>query len=356
VNAETVYLALRVARPDVRRLGDRTLRAFDLSLFYDGNHKAMTDPTDAPTTHEPHVETAPAEPLAANVANAHEHEHQEQPDCDANAPTVPIAPDVPRLGRPSGTAASIPASILGPSPSWGLFTIIALITLVADVGSKVWAEKRLEGYPGYLTLVEDRLMFVLARNKGGAWGLLQGQPENIRVPFFLLVGFGASVFIVTLYRRLLPSQRALRWGLPLVLGGALGNVVDRVRYGFVIDFIDYRAHWIQIFNEWIHKRFPAHVVTDHWPTFNVADVAICVGIGLLAIDTFTARRGPEGVPSPDVPIEPLEPVDSAEPGHALAPGEPGANEITNLSHDSAVLADEAPHSAKPGASGSSESS
>ena len=134
-------------------------------------------------------------------------------------------------------------------------------------------------------------MFVLAKNKGGAWGLLQGQSENVRRPFFLLVSVAAIAFIVTLYRRLQPKQHALKWGLPLVLGGALGNVFDRIRYGFVIDFIDYRADWIKKLNELIQKKYPAHIVTDHWPTFNVADIAICVGVALMAIDMLTSRRG-----------------------------------------------------------------
>jgi Signal peptidase (SPase) II len=82
---------------------------------------------------------------------------------------------------------------------------------------------------------------------------------------------------MTLYRRLQPRQRALQWGLPLVLGGALGNVFDRIRYGHVIDFID------------------AHVGEHHWPTFNVADIAICVGVGLMAVDMFTTKRGKAAV-------------------------------------------------------------
>ena len=80
---------------------------------------------------------------------------------------------------------------------------------------------------------------MLAKNRGGAWGLLQSTSENVRRPFFLLVSVAAIAFIMTLYRRLQPRQRALKWGLPLVLGGALGNVFDRIRYGHVIDFIDF---------------------------------------------------------------------------------------------------------------------
>jgi len=169
--------------------------------------------------------------------------------------------------------------------------VVATLSFVADIVTKLWAEKRFESYPSYVNVFDEHLMFVLAKNKGGAWGLLQGESENVRRPFFLLVSVAAIAFIVTLYRRLRPEQRALKWGLPLVLGGALGNVFDRIRYGYVIDFIDYRAAWILKLNELYAKYSPGHIPTDHWPTFNVADVAICVGVGLMAIDMLTPHRG-----------------------------------------------------------------
>ena len=121
------------------------------------------------------------------------------------------------------------------------------------------------------------LSFVLARNRGGAWGLLQSASDTVRRPFFLLISILAIVFIVSLYRRVHPQQHALRWGLPLVLGGALGNLIDRIRYSWVVDFIDYRAGWVRALNEVIHKISPEHAMTDHWPTYNVADIAICIG-------------------------------------------------------------------------------
>lgn len=224
----------------------------------------------------------------------------------------PIAPGVERLGRPSGTAKAIPETILGPRPSPVFLAVVSITSLVSDVATKLWAEKKLADYPGYVTLIENHLTFVLAKNKGGAWGLLQGESENVRRPFFLLVSVAAIAFIVTLYRRLQPRQHALKWGLPLVLGGALGNVFDRIRYGFVIDFIDYRADWIKKLNELVAKYYPKHIVTDHWPTFNVADIAICVGVALMAIDMLTARRGKKvHVPVADVPVEPLPAAEAA---------------------------------------------
>ena len=164
-------------------------------------------------------------------------------------------------------------------PSFLFLAIVSTVTLAADLGSKLWAERRLDRPDAIfhpVELIKGHLDFVLAKNRGGAWGLLQDTPEYVRRPFFLLVSAVAITFILSLYRRLLPNQHALRWGLPLVLGGALGNFVDRIRYSYVIDFI--HAHMA-----WGGK--------DHsWPTFNVADIAICVGVGLIAIDMFGGKK------------------------------------------------------------------
>lgn len=256
----------------------------------------MTEPESTTTEPKPEEAAAPPAPEAPAAAPIAALDPLEDP---------PIAPDVPRLDRPAGTARAIPETILGPRPSPTFLAIVSILSLAADIVSKLWAEKKLEGYPGYVNVIDNHLMFVLAKNKGGAWGLLQGQSENVRRPFFLLVSVAAIAFIVTLYRRLQPRQHALKWGLPLVLGGALGNVFDRIRYGFVIDFIDYRSEWIKKLNELIQKKYPAHIVTDHWPTFNVADIAICVGVALMAVDMLTSRRGKKPAPKPDVPIEPI---------------------------------------------------
>src|SRR4051812_35620524 len=94
----------------------------------------------------------------------------EQPTEPEALPPVgepPIAPDVPRLERPVGTRAAIPDTILGPRPSPMFLAVVSVTSLASDIVSKLWAEKRLEGYPGYITLVENHLMLVLAKNKGG---------------------------------------------------------------------------------------------------------------------------------------------------------------------------------------------
>ena len=177
-------------------------------------------------------------------------------------------------------------------PSFVFFAAVAAVCLLADVTSKAWAEVELTRRSSLepMVIVEGHLNFALAYNRGGAWGLLQDASESVRRPFFLVVSVAAIAFIVSLYNKLLPDQRALRWGLPLVLGGALGNLADRVTRGSVVDFIDYRAGWVEGMNAVIAKLVSGWHVTDHWPTFNVADISICVGVGLMAVDMLTSAR------------------------------------------------------------------
>ena len=224
---------------------------------------------------------------------------EQEPPARASQAPPPGAPPIghvpgDRLGAPQGTTRVI-GDYGRPRASYVFLGLVAIISLALDVGTKAWAARHLDGYPGTLEIWTGHLTLVLARNRGGAWGLLQSTSENVRRPFFLLVSVAAIAFIMTLYRRLLPRQRALKWGLPLVLGGALGNVLDRIRYGQVIDFIDAHMVW--------------KGVDRHWPTFNVADIAICVGVGLMAVDMFTTKRGhPAPLRAPSLP-----PAQSGEP-------------------------------------------
>jgi signal peptidase II len=165
--------------------------------------------------------------------------------------------------------------------------------LIADVASKAWAVVALDSATQrhqFMVIVKDSLSFVLAYNRGGAWGLFNGAADAFRKPFFLIVSVLAIIFIVSLYRKVRGDQWALKWGLPLVLGGALGNLTDRVTRIGVVDFIDYRADWVLAMNQLIAKISKGWTVTDHWPTFNVADIAICVGVGLMALDVLFSKR------------------------------------------------------------------
>lgn len=240
---------------------------------------------------------------AADVVSQEPQPDLQPPPAQAGPAEEPvIAGD--RLGVPVGATRVVP-DYGRPRPSYVFLALVSILTLAADIGSKTWAEHHLDGYPGTLDVWKNHMTLILAKNRGGAWGLLQSTSENVRRPFFLLVSVAAIAFIMTLYRRLQPRQRALRWGLPLVLGGALGNVFDRIRYGHVIDFIDFHVYTSGGF---MAKLFGG-VGEHHWPTFNVADIAICVGVGLMAVDMFTSKRGPRPVyRAPHVP-----PAQSGEP-------------------------------------------
>jgi signal peptidase II len=198
-------------------------------------------------------DTAATPDTAGPKEDARRADEDEEPD---SAPTCEVTP---------------------PRPNYVFLAGVALVSLAADLGTKIWAKGRLEEGPSRrIEVISKYMALIFAKNRGGAWGLLGDQPESVRRPFFFCVSALAIVFIVSLYRRLTPQQTALKWGLPLVLGGALGNLVNRIQYNFVVDFIDVYATW--------GDR------THHWPTFNVADIAISVGVGLMAIDMFTTRR------------------------------------------------------------------
>lgn len=170
---------------------------------------------------------------------------------------------------PNGYHASIP-----------FLVVVTIISAAADLATKWWAKAMLSGVdkskPRSITVLANHCDFIYTLNPGGAWSFLRGLPENLRRPFFLFVSSAAIVFIISVYRRLHPEQWAMRWGLPLALGGAIGNLVDRIRYGSVIDFID-----VYVFYKGRDQ---------HWPTFNVADIAIVAGVLLMALDTFAARN------------------------------------------------------------------
>jgi signal peptidase II len=238
------------------------------------------------------TESTPNEPAEPAVAAA-----AEAAPAGETAPAQETAPaaETALAGASNGTASQPPYSEApGKRPGFLFFGIVAAITLLLDIISKGWAEVALTARPAHdstILLIKDHLTLSLAYNKGGAWGLLQDQREMVRLPFFLAVSVLAVLFIVSLYGKLGSGQNALRWGLPLVLGGALGNLSDRITRSSVIDFIDYRADWVLAMNRLVAHGAKGWSLTDHWPTFNVADIAICIGVGLMAIDMFTARRG-----------------------------------------------------------------
>jgi signal peptidase II len=128
---------------------------------------------------------------------------------------------------------------------------------------------------GEVEIARNVLRLRHAENPGAAWGLFRDLPPGLRGLVFHVVSIGAVVMIIAYFRRLSgrPEERWALVGLPLVLGGAIGNYIDRLARSFVIDFIE--AHWFD---------------RAHWPSFNVADVAITVGVICLLIDGLVRRE------------------------------------------------------------------
>lgn len=213
----------------------------------------------------------------------------------------------------SEESAPVSASSLLPveRPSYLFFGCVTAVSLFADISTKVWAEIVINdrGFEP-IKIIGENVSITLAYNQGGAWGIFATADEMIRKPFFLTVSAFAIFFIISLYSRLVPSQKALKWGLPLVLGGALGNLNDRITRSQVIDFIDYRADWVLTLNRFVNNRVTSWSLTDHWPTFNVADIAICIGVVLMGVDMFTHR--PRTVGGPDEGAGPV--VDATQAG------------------------------------------
>lgn len=127
-----------------------------------------------------------------------------------------------------------------------------------------------------VVVIDGYFDFQYTRNPGAAFGILADSDESFRKPFFILISIAAVVMILVLLRGVLFSQQILLWGLGLIAAGAIGNFIDRIRFGYVIDFI-------------VWKYTDAH----RWPTFNVADALLCVGVGLMVIeiirDTIKSR-------------------------------------------------------------------
>jgi signal peptidase II len=126
-----------------------------------------------------------------------------------------------------------------------------------------------------IVLSDDFFRFRYAENPGAAFGLFRNVPPDYRGPLFHLVSIGAVILIGYYFSKLKGAKNEVwaKWGLPLVLGGAIGNYIDRLARSFVIDFLE--AHWFE---------------KAYWPAFNVADSAIVVGVGLLLIDSFVRKE------------------------------------------------------------------
>ena len=160
------------------------------------------------------------------------------------------------------------------SRSWPWFAASAAIVL-ADQLTKWLVLARFA--PGERIELTGFFNLVLVFNKGAAFSLFADAP-GWQTPLLVAFALGAAVIVSVLLVRS-PGRRTFCAGLALILGGALGNLIDRLRFGHVVDFLDF------------------HALGWHWPAFNVADSAITVGAALLILDGFRHHERRAGAPS-----------------------------------------------------------
>mgnify|MGYP001012874172 FL=1 len=153
---------------------------------------------------------------------------------------------------------------------------LSVVVFVIDQITKFWFDNNLQMYER-ITVIPQVLDWTLAYNTGAAFSFLAGASGWQRW-LFTLIAVVVSVVLVVWLKRLKPDETWLAVGLALVLGGALGNLVDRVIFGHVVDFI--LVHWQ---SSW------------YFPAFNIADSAITVGAVLLALDMFKSKKPEEEV-------------------------------------------------------------
>lgn len=179
-----------------------------------------------------------------------------QPQFQTAAAPVPRTPQGPKLIR---------------------FAIPGVLSLVADQASKQWARAALgpEGSGRSKAVIGKALSFHYAENPGIAFSMFR----DLRGGRFVLAGLAiaALVMVVRYLRSTDASQRTLHVALGLIAGGAVGNLIDRLIYARVVDFI--------LVDVGVWPLNP-------WPVFNVADIVLVVGVGLIALDILLTRRGP----------------------------------------------------------------
>ena len=144
---------------------------------------------------------------------------------------------------------------------------IAAAVVLLDQLTKLWImatfalHEQLNIIPGFFNLIH-------VTNTGAAFGFLAGSKTLLRQVFFVGVAVMALVIMVFVYGHLKKQGKLFVYALGLIAGGAVGNLIDRLRFGSVIDFLDF------------------YIGSYHWPAFNVADSAITIGVGLFLLGTL----------------------------------------------------------------------
>lgn len=146
-----------------------------------------------------------------------------------------------------------------------LITVVLFLAL--DLGTKSWISS-LFNLGQSKPIIDSFFSLTLVHNYGAAFGLGHGWSKFI----FIIVTMIATGFLISLFKTMTEKHTLGNYGLSLILSGALGNLIDRIRLGYVVDFLD------------------VHVKNHHWPAFNVADAAITVGAVMYALHLIQEDR------------------------------------------------------------------
>ena len=152
-----------------------------------------------------------------------------------------------------------------------ILLIVFLVVIALDQSTKLMIQqtlplhKTVEIIPGFFNLIH-------VRNTGGAFGIFGGEKGPVGSVLFVVASLIAVGILVVLFLRVKEHEKMLTFSLALLLSGAIGNLLDRLSYGEVIDFLDFQ------------------VSLYHWPAFNVADSAISIGIGLMALELLIKEQ------------------------------------------------------------------
>ncbi len=152
--------------------------------------------------------------------------------------------------------------------------VIVSAVLLLDQATKYLVMRSIRHY-GFITIIPGFIELTHLRNPGAAFGIFSRTHGMWRIVFFIVITLIALGVIALLIKK--AQERLLIVSFSLIAGGAAGNLIDRIRFGEVVDFI----------NIYIWSKF---AILNPWPTFNIADSAISVGVGLLVVDMFLKKE------------------------------------------------------------------
>lgn len=152
-----------------------------------------------------------------------------------------------------------------------LASIWAVALVIIDQVTKLWVSSSMEVWTG-TPIIQGFFNLVHVLNRGAAWGFLSSETIDWQRPLFIAVTFVALGFVSYMLKTTPSRDKWMVVGLGLIAGGAVGNLIDRIRLGVVVDFLDF------------------YVGQYHWPAFNVADISLSVGAGCILLSMFLNKN------------------------------------------------------------------